>query len=243
MSELQSSVASGVGELRSTPAAVPTTTLLARWYVLLMMCLVYTLSIADRYVVSTVLDPIRIELHLTDSGVAWLTGVAFGLFYVVLGFPLSYLIDRYNRRKIVAVCLVLWSAMTALCGFARNSWQFFFARVGVTVGEAGGTPGANSLLSDYFPASRRAMALTVFSLGAPIGAWVGYNVAGAIADHYGWRAVFLALGIPGVLAGLAVWLTVRERNVAPSMPVMTARRPLSARRCVFCGNNGRRYTS
>ena len=111
MSELQSSVASGVGELRSTPAAVPTTTLLARWYVLLMMCLVYTLSIADRYVVSTVLDPIRIELHLTDSGVAWLTGVAFGLFYVVLGFPLSYLIDRYNRRKIVAVCLVLWSAM------------------------------------------------------------------------------------------------------------------------------------
>jgi predicted MFS family arabinose efflux permease len=80
----------------------------------------------------------------------------------------------------------------------------------VTVGEAGGTPGANSLLSDYFPATRRAMALTVFSLGAPFGAWVGYNVAGAIADHYGWRAVFFALGIPGVVAGLAVWLTVRE---------------------------------
>jgi MFS family permease len=195
MSELQSSVASGVGQLAGTPAA-PATTLLARWYVLIMMCLVYTLSIADRYVVSTVLDPIRIELHLTDSGVAWLTGAAFGLFYVVLGFPLSYLIDRRNRRKIVAACLVLWSAMTALCGLARTPWQFFFARVGVTVGEAGGT--------------RRAMALTVFSLGAPIGAWVGYNVAGAIADHYGWRAVFFALGIPGVLAGIAVWLTVRE---------------------------------
>ena len=117
MSELQSSVASGVGELAGTQA-VPATTLLARWYVLIMMCLVYTLSIADRYVVSTVLDPIRIELHLTDSGVAWLTGVAFGVFYVLLGFPLSYLIDRYNRRKIVAVCLVLWSAMTALCGLA-----------------------------------------------------------------------------------------------------------------------------
>jgi MFS family permease len=181
-----------------------------RWYVLIMMCLVYTLSIADRYVVSTVLDPIRLELHLTDSGVAMLTGLAFGLFYVILGFPLSYLIDRYNRRKIVAVCLVLWSAMTAVCGLARNSFEFFLARVGVTVGEAGGTPGANSLLSDYFPATRRAMALTVFSLGAPIGAYVGYNVAGNIADHYGWRMVFYALGLPGVLAGIAVWFTVRE---------------------------------
>jgi predicted MFS family arabinose efflux permease len=105
---------------------------------------------------------------------------------------------------------VLWSVMTAVCGLARTSWQFFFARVGVTIGEAGGTPGANSLLSDYFPANRRAMALTVFALGAPIGAWLGYNVAGAIADRYGWRAVFFALGIPGVLAGIAVWLTVRE---------------------------------
>jgi len=209
LSELQSSVASGVGELPRAPTA-QSATLLVRWYVLIMMCLVYTLSIADRYVVSTVLDPIRLELHLTDSGVAWLTGAAFGLFYVVLGFPLSWLIDRRSRRTIVAACLVLWSVMTAVCGLARSSLEFFLARVGVTVGEAGGTPGANSLLSDYFPATRRAMALTVFSLGAPIGAWVGYNVAGAIADHYGWRAVFFALGVPGVLAGIAVWLTVRE---------------------------------
>src|SRR5262249_41715720 len=183
MGELQSSVASGVGELAETPAA-PTTTLIERWYVLIMMCLVYTLSIADRYVVSTVLDPIRIELHLTDAGVAWLTGVAFGLFYVVLGFPLSWLIDRKNRRNIVALCLVIWSVMPALCGVARSYWSFFFARVGVTIGEAGGPPGATSLLSDYFPSPRRAMALTVFSLGAPIGAWLGYNVAGAIADQY-----------------------------------------------------------
>ncbi|MDE2136787.1 MAG: MFS transporter [Gammaproteobacteria bacterium] len=181
-----------------------------RWYVLIMMCLVYTLSIADRYVVSTVLDPIRDELHLTNLGVSLLTGMAFGVFYILLGFPLSWLIDRYNRRKIVAVCLVLWSIMTAVCGLARTSFQFFMARVGVTVGEAGGTPGANSLLSDYFPTARRPMALTVFSLGAPIGAWLGYNVAGAIADQYGWRAVFYALGIPGVMAGAAVWLTVRE---------------------------------
>jgi predicted MFS family arabinose efflux permease len=208
MSELQSTVASDTAGLGVVP--LQSASLMERWYVLIMMCLVYTLSIADRYVVSTVLDPIRLELHLTDRGVAILTGFAFGLFYVVLGFPLSWLIDRKNRRNIVAACLVLWSVMTAVCGLARTSWQFFFARVGVTIGEAGGTPGANSLLSDYFPANRRAMALTVFALGAPIGAWLGYNVAGAIADHYGWRAVFFALGIPGVLAGIAVWLTVRE---------------------------------
>jgi len=205
-------VESGIAPVAAATAAEPaqSASLAERWYVLIMMCLVYTLSIADRYVVSTVLEPIRIELHLTDSGVAWLTGAAFGVFYVILGFPLSWLIDRKNRRTIIAACLVLWSAMTALCGLARTPWQFFLARVGVTVGEAGGTPGANSLLSDYFPATRRAMALTVFALGAPIGAWVGYNVAGVVADHYGWRAVFFALGIPGVLAGFAVWLTVRE---------------------------------
>jgi predicted MFS family arabinose efflux permease len=208
MSELRSSVASETSALSLAPAQ--SASLIERWYVLIMMCLVYTLSIADRYVVSTVLDPIRHDLHLTDFGVALLTGVAFGLFYVVLGFPLSWLIDRRNRRNIVAACLVLWSVMTAVCGLAQTSLQFFLARVGVTVGEAGGTPGANSLLSDYFPAERRAMALTVFALGAPIGAFLGYNVAGAIADLYGWRSVFYALGIPGVLAGLGVWLTVRE---------------------------------
>src|SRR5215831_3574696 len=207
-SDPAASAAAPVPALAGAPAY--SASLIERWYVLIMMCLVYTLSIADRYVVSTVLDPIRIDLHLTDSGVAWLTGAAFGVFYVLLGFPLSYLIDRYNRRKIVAVCLVLWSIMTAVCGLARTSFQFFLARVGVTVGEAGGTPGANSLLSDYFPATRRAMALTVFSLGAPLGAWLGYNVAGALADEHGWRYVFYALGIPGVLVGVAVWLTVRE---------------------------------
>jgi MFS family permease len=207
MNDAESSVVPRPSAIEVEPQSA---SFIERWYVLIMMCLVYTLSIADRYVVSTVLEPIRIELHLSNFGVSVLTGFAFGLFYILLGFPLSWLIDRYNRRKIVAACLVLWSAMTALCGLARTPFQFFLTRVGVTVGEAGGTPGANSLLSDYFPATRRAMALTVFSLGAPIGAFVGYNVAGAIADDYGWRAVFYALGIPGVLAGVAVWLTVRE---------------------------------
>jgi MFS family permease len=181
-----------------------------RWHVAIMMCLVYTLSISDRYSISTVLEPIRRELDLSDANIAFLTGGALAIFYVIFGFPLSALIDRRNRRNIIGICLIAWSALTVATGLARTYWQLLWARVGVGVGEAGGTPGANSLLSDFFPPSRRPMALSVFSLGAPIGAWLGSQVAGAIAYRLGWRAMFLALGIPGVIAGLLVLLSIRE---------------------------------
>lgn len=181
-----------------------------RWYVLSVMVLVYLLSIADRYVISTVLEPIRLELQLTDSGIAFLTGVALALFYVVMGFPLSWLIDRGNRRNIIAWCLVAWSAMTAFGGLSRNYTQLLLARIGVGIGEAGGTPGANSIISDYFPAAKRPMALTVFSLGAPIGAWLGADIAGMINDAYNWRTVFLVLGVPGVIVGFLILATIRE---------------------------------
>jgi MFS family permease len=181
-----------------------------RWYVAILMCLVYTLSISDRYSISTVLEPIRRELHLSDANIAFLTGVSLAIFYVTFGFPLSWLIDRRNRRNIIGVCLIAWSVLTVATGLARNYWQLLWARIGVGVGEAGGTPGANSILSDFFPPSRRAMALSMFSLGAPIGAWLGSQVAGSIAYRLGWRAMFLALGIPGVVAGLLVLLSIRE---------------------------------
>ena len=103
MSESQAGVAAGPADLTEAPQSA---SFMERWYVLIMMCLVYTLSIADRYVVSTVLDPIRIELHLSDAGIAWLTGVALAFFYVILGFPLSWLIDRKSRRNIIALSLV-----------------------------------------------------------------------------------------------------------------------------------------
>ena len=195
-----------------------------RWYVLIMMVLVYTLSIADRYVVSTVLEPIRVELHLSDSGIAFLTGVSLALFYVAFGFPISWLTDRKSRRNILTVSVIIWSAMTTLCGLSANYWQLLVARIGVGIGEAGGTPAANSIISDYFPAARRPMALTIFSLGAPIGAWVGYNIAGAIADSFGWRAAFLALGVPGVIVGVTVYLTVRE----PKRGCLDAENPATA---------------
>ena len=187
-----------------------TASLAERWYVAVMMCLVYTLSICDRYSISTVLEPIRRELHLSDANIAFLTGVSLAIFYVIFGFPLSWLIDRRSRRNIIGFCLIAWSVLTAATGLARSYWQLLWARIGVGVGEAGGTPGANSILSDFFPASRRPMALSVFALGAPIGAWLGSQVAGTIAYRFGWRAMFLALGIPGVLAGLLVLFSIRE---------------------------------
>lgn len=181
-----------------------------RWYVLAVTCLIYTINIADRYVVSTVLEPIRIELHLSDRGVGFLTGVPLGLFYVTLGLPISWLADRSNRRNILGICVILWSGFTALCGRTQTYLQFLLARIGVGTGEAGGTPTSNSLLADYFPPERRPMAFTVFALGAPLGAWLGADVAGAVANAYGWRASFLALGVPGLLIGLIVLLTIRE---------------------------------
>jgi MFS family permease len=201
----------------SVKAAVFTTapqhasaSLLLRWYVLLSMCMVYTLSIADRYVISTVLEPIRLELHLTDSGIAFLSGTSIAIFYVSMGIPLSLMADRLNRRNLIAASVIAWSAMTTFTGIAANYWQLLLARIGVGVGEAGGTPAANSIISDYFPCGRRPMALTVFALGAPIGAWVGASLAGRIADLFGWRMVFLALGVPGIIFGAMVFFTVRE---------------------------------
>jgi len=181
-----------------------------RWYVVIVMCLIYAVNIADRYVVSTVLEPIRLDLRLTDAGVGFLTGVPLGLFYVSFGIPMSWLADRKNRRNILAASLILWSGFTALCGLSRNYWQFLAGRVAVGIGETGGTPPANSIIADHFPADRRPMALGVFALGAPIGAWLGADMAGAVAHAFGWRAALLALGIPGVIMGAVVYLTIRE---------------------------------
>ena len=181
-----------------------------RWYVLFIMMLAYTINIADRYVMSTVLEQIRLELHLTDGGVAFLTGVSLALFYVGMGIPLSWLADRSSRRNLLAASITVWSLMTALCGLSRGYWQLLLARIGVGVGEAGGTPSCNSIVCDYFPASRRPMALTIFALGAPIGAWLGADMAGAVASAYGWRAAFLVLGVPGVLLASIIMLTIRE---------------------------------
>lgn len=181
-----------------------------RWYVLVVLTVVYALNIADRFLISTLIEPIRHEFHLSDAAMAFLTGVALAIFYATVGIPIAALADRANRRNIVAIALALWSGMTALCGLAQNYWQLLLARIAVGIGEAGGTPPSTSILADKFPPAKRPMAFTVFALGACLGSWLGSSVAGLVAEHSGWRAAFLVLGLPGVVVSLVVWLTVRE---------------------------------
>jgi MFS family permease len=181
-----------------------------RWYVLAVLTLGYALNIADRFSVATLIEPIRLELHLSDGGIAFLTGVALALFYVTVGIPVALYADRANRRNILVAALGLWSGMTALCGLAQSYWQLLLARFGVGIGEAGGTPPSTSILADTFPAARRPMALTIFALGTCLGAWLGSSVAGGVAERSGWRAAFLVLGIPGLALALLVRFTVPE---------------------------------
>ena len=208
-------VASGVGERggvggERVPDPAAASAKWVRWYVVTILALVYAVNIADRYVVSTVLESIRLDLHLTDAGVAFLTGVSLALFYLIVSIPVSSLADRSNRRNIIAGAIVLWSAMTLCCGLARTFWQMLFARIGVGIGEAGASPISSSLLADWFRPRERAMALSFFALGAPLGAWLGADVAGRLADLYGWRGAFFGLGIPGVVLGLVILVTIRE---------------------------------
>ena len=218
----------------AAPAGEENASFVLRWYVLFVMMLAYTINIADRYVMSTVLEQIRLDLHLSDGGVAFLTGVSLALFYVGMGIPLSWIADRYNRRNLLAISITLWSLMTTMCGLSRGYWQLLLARMGVGVGEAGGTPSCNSIICDYFPAPRRPMALTIFCLGAPIGAWIGADLAGAVANAYGWRAAFLVLGIPGVLLALLIMATIREPKRGCLDAVTSDDNPTLAETMRFC---------
>jgi MFS family permease len=194
----------------ATISADDKSTVRERWYVLFIMMLVYTISIADRYVFSQVQDQIKAELQLTDFGIGLVGGVSLGLFYVTMGIPLSWLADRKNRRNLLAISITLWSVATALCGLSKTFWQLLLARIGVGIGEAGGTPPCNSIVADYFPAARRPMAMTIFALGAPIGAWLGADFAGAISHAYGWHMAFLVLGVPGIILAIVIMLTIKE---------------------------------
>ncbi|HCF24832.1 MULTISPECIES: MFS transporter [unclassified Novosphingobium] len=194
---------------KATPEGVDTPTLGQRWYVLIIMMLVYTISIADRYVLSTLLGPISKEFGLSDTETAWL-GIPLALFYVVMGIPLSWLCDRSNRTRLLAASVAIWSFMTAVTGYTKGYFDLLLARVGVGIGEAGGTPACNAIIADYFPADRRSMAMTVFALGAPLGAWLGSDIAGYVSTLHGWRAAFLVLGVPGIILALIILVTIKE---------------------------------
>src|SRR5580658_2008628 len=181
-----------------------------RAYVLAMLVLVYTFNFIDRQIVAILAVPIKAELHLSDSQLGLMGGLAFALLYTLLGIPIARLADRVSRTGIMTAALALWSLMTAVCGLTQNFAQLFLARVGVGVGEAGGVTPAYSLICDYFPVKERARALSAYSFGIPIGSAVGIVLGGFITSIMSWRAAFFIVGFAGLLITPLLKLTVRE---------------------------------
>ncbi|MCB1747654.1 MAG: MFS transporter [Gammaproteobacteria bacterium] len=181
-----------------------------RWYVVGVLTLVYVFNFIDRQIISVLQEPMRSELALSDTQLGLLQGLTFALFYVTMGIPLARWADVGVRRNVVALAVGTWSAMTALCGVSQNFVHLLLARIGVGIGEAGGSPPSHSIISDLFPPERRALPLAIYSSGITFGVFVAYVCGAWVSDHFGWRAVFLALGIPGVLLALLVRFTVAE---------------------------------
>lgn len=180
------------------------------WYVALVLMLCNTLSFIDRQILGLLVTPIKLELGISDTRIGLLQGLAFGIFYTLLGIPMGRLVDRGNRRNLVAAGIFLWSLMTAACAGARGFWMLFAARMGVGVGEATLSPSAFSLLSDYFPRERLGTALSVFSMGIFFGSGLALIIGGLVIGAVGsWRLTFLIVGLPGLLASLLVF-TIKE---------------------------------
>jgi MFS family permease len=150
------------------------------WFVVIVLTLAYTCSFIDRQILTLLIEPIRRDLHISDTGVTLLGSVAFSIFYTTVGIPIARLADRTHRRNLMAVGLAFWSVMTAAGGLARGFWGLFAARVGVGVGEAALSPAAFSLLSDYFPPRKVALAISVYSMGLYFGAGLAYMIGGSI---------------------------------------------------------------
>jgi MFS family permease len=179
-------------------------------YVLGMLVVVYVFNFIDRQIFAILAQSIKVDLGLTDTELGALGGVAFGIFYATLGIPIARLADRHSRVNIIAISLTVWSVMTALQALAGNFWQLLIARVGVGVGEAGGSPPSHSLLADYFVPGERASALGIYALGIPIGILFGSMAGGWINEYFGWRNAFLVVGIPGVVLAVVLKKTVKE---------------------------------
>ncbi|MCC6201661.1 MAG: MFS transporter [Gammaproteobacteria bacterium] len=177
---------------------------------LVLLLLVYLFNFVDRQIFSVVLESIKREFNFTDTQLGLLGGIAFGFFYATVGLPLARIADRCNRRNLIAISLAIWSGMTALCGQSSNFVSLFLARMGVGIGEAGGMPPSYSLLADYFPPRRRGFALAIFNLGIPFGVMTGFLVGGWINQIHGWRAAFMAVGLPGVALAILLAMTLRE---------------------------------
>ena len=187
-----------------------------------MLTLVYVFNFIDRQLLVILQESIKKELDLSDTQLGMLSGFTFAIFYVTMGIPIARWADKANRRNIVAMSLGLWSIMTGLSGLARNFIHLLLARIGVGVGEAGGSPPAHAMISDYFPPGKRATALSVYSTGIYFGMLIGYLMGGYLNQQLGWRTAFFVLGIPGVLFSLLFYAVVKEpRRGATDVHVST----------------------
>jgi predicted MFS family arabinose efflux permease len=179
-------------------------------YGLFMLTLVYAFNFVDRQILVILQEPIKNDMGLSDAQLGLLSGFSFAVVYILAGLPIAYWADRTNRRNIIAAALTIWSGMTALSGLAQNYSQLLLARIGVGIGEAGGSPPAHSMISDYYPPERRATAMAIYSTGVHIGILMGFIIGGFVSQAFGWRVAFMSVGIPGVLFALVFFLTVKE---------------------------------
>jgi predicted MFS family arabinose efflux permease len=196
-----------------------------RRYVVALIWLTLLLRFVDLQIISVLLEAIRKEFAVSDAQLGLLSGFAFSVLYGSLGIPVAWLADRYGRRGMIAAAVGLWSLMTALCGAAGSFTSLLLARVGVGVGEAGGTAPAYSLISALIPAARRASVFAILSTSVPAGVFVGFLLGGWMSRYYGWRAPFLVLGIVGLTVALVVRLTLSNPTEEVSVPGASADSP------------------
>jgi MFS family permease len=170
----------------------------------------YTFNFIDRTILGTIGQAIKTDLKLTDTQLGLVGGLAFAILYTVLGVPIARLAERWSRVAIISISVVVWSGFTAACGLASSFASLLALRVGVGIGEAGCSPPAHSLISDYFEPKQRASALSVYAFGIPLGAMIGAIAGGWLAQHMGWRAAFVIVGAPGLILALLFRIFVRE---------------------------------
>lgn len=197
------------GEAAAIADAKPKSRLYAH-YVLGVLCLANVLNVADRNIMGLLLEPIKADLHASDTAMSLLTGASFVLFYALFGVPIARWSDRGDRRTILALGVAVWSLMTAACGLAGNFAQMAVARAGVGVGEAAGTPTSMSLIADYYEKAVRPQMIALFNMAIYIGAVLVTPMIGIVTDLYSWRTAFIVVGLPGVAVALLIRLTVRE---------------------------------
>ena len=185
-----------------------------RTFVLILLTIVYGFNFIDRQIVGILAPFIQEDLSLTNTELGLLIGLAFAVFYTTVAIPIAWLADRYNRVNILSIALATWSGFTALTGLATNFVQIGLARMGVGIGEAGGSPPSHSIISDMYPKEERASALGVYAMGIPIGVMAAYFVTaaliGASSDEVNWREIFVFLGVSGILLAIIVKLVIRE---------------------------------